>query len=44
LLANTIGLYQLNVAIPQVAGGDQPIEFIVDGVANNQNLSITVGP
>jgi uncharacterized protein (TIGR03437 family) len=44
LLANTIGLYQLNVVIPQVAAGDQTIEFIVDGVPNNQNLYISVGP
>jgi uncharacterized protein (TIGR03437 family) len=43
-LAGTIGLYQLNVVIPPVAAGDQTIEFIVDGVSNNQNLFITVGP
>jgi uncharacterized protein (TIGR03437 family) len=44
MLAGTIGLYQLNVTIPSVSAGDQPIEFIVDGVANNQNLFIPVGP
>ncbi len=44
LLANTIGLYQLNVVIPQVPPGDQTIEFIVNGVSNNQSLFITVGP
>jgi uncharacterized protein (TIGR03437 family) len=43
LLANTIGLYQMNVVIPAVAAGDQTIELIVDGVGNNQNLFITVG-
>jgi uncharacterized protein (TIGR03437 family) len=43
LVANTIGLYQFNVVIPNVAAGDQPIEFSVDGAPNNQNLFITVG-
>ena len=43
LLSGTIGLYQLNVTIPQVQAGDQTIEFIVDGVSNDQNLYITVG-
>ena len=44
LLANTIGLYQLNVVVPQVPAGDQPIEFVVDGVSNNLNLMISIGP
>jgi uncharacterized protein (TIGR03437 family) len=44
MLAGTIGLYQLNVVIPNVAAGDQPIEFIVDGVSNNQDLFLPVGP
>ncbi len=44
LLANTIGLYQLNVVIPQVQPGDQTIEFLVNGISNNQSLFITVGP
>lgn len=44
LLAGTIGLYQLNVVIPPVGAADQTIEFIVDGVSNNQSLYITVGP
>ena len=44
LLATTIGLYQLNVVIPQVAAGDQAIELTVDGVRNEQNLTIVVGP
>jgi uncharacterized protein (TIGR03437 family) len=43
LAANTIGLYQFNVVIPNVPAGDQPIELIVDGVSNAQNLTITVG-
>jgi uncharacterized protein (TIGR03437 family) len=44
ILANTIGLYQLNVVIPNVPAGDQLIEFIVNGVPNNQNLFITTAP
>ena len=43
MVANTIGLYQFNVVIPNVAAGDQPIELVVDGVSNAQNLVITVG-
>jgi uncharacterized protein (TIGR03437 family) len=43
VVANTIGLYQFNVVIPNVAAGDQPIELLVDGVSNSQNLVITVG-
>lgn len=42
-LGGAIGLYQLNVVIPNVGSGDQPIEFIVDGVANNQDLFLPVG-
>ena len=41
--ANTIGLYQINATIPNVQAGDQPIEFIVGGVRNSQNLVITIG-
>ena len=43
MLAGTIGLYQLNVTVPNVAAGDQAIEFIVDGVSNSQNLFIAIG-
>ena len=43
--AGTIGLYQINVTIPSVPGGDQPIELTVDGTPNNQNLHIAIdGP
>lgn len=43
--AGTIGLYQLNVTIPPVPGGDQPIELTVDGLSNSQNLHIAIeGP
>jgi uncharacterized protein (TIGR03437 family) len=44
LLQGTIGLYQLNVTIPNVSAGDQKIELSVDGVSNNQDLTIVVGP
>ncbi|MEO5926738.1 MAG: hypothetical protein ABIR70_23190 [Bryobacteraceae bacterium] len=44
MLANSIGLYQLNVKIPSVAAGDQKIELTVDGIKNEQDLSIVVGP
>jgi uncharacterized protein (TIGR03437 family) len=45
LLQGSIGLYQLNVVIPSgVAAGDQTIELTVDGVKNEQNLTIVVGP
>jgi len=43
VVANSIGLYQFNVTIPNVAAGDQLIELIVDSVPNGQNLYITVG-
>jgi uncharacterized protein (TIGR03437 family) len=43
MVGNTIGLYQFVVTIPSVAGGDQSIELIVDGVSNGQNLAIVVG-
>jgi uncharacterized protein (TIGR03437 family) len=43
LVAGSIGLYQLNVTVPNVSAGDQTIELIVDGVSNAQNLTIVVG-
>ncbi len=43
LLQGTIGLYQINAVIPNVAPGDQPIELTVDGVGNNQALTVVVG-
>jgi uncharacterized protein (TIGR03437 family) len=43
MVANTIGLYQFNVVIPNVPAGDQPIELAVDGISNAQNLVIAVG-
>lgn len=44
LLQGSIGLYQLNVVIPNVAAGDQKIELTVDGVKNEQDLTIVIGP
>jgi uncharacterized protein (TIGR03437 family) len=43
VVGNTIGLCQINAIIPNVGPGDQPIELIIDGVSNAQNLSIVVG-
>lgn len=39
--AGTIGYYQINVVIPNIGPGDQPIEMIVDGVSNGQNLFLS---
>lgn len=44
LLQGSIGLYQLNVVIPNMAAGDQKIELTVDSVKNEQDLIIVVGP
>jgi len=43
LVAGSIGLYQLNVVVPNVAAGDQPIELTVDGVNAGQNMAIVIG-
>jgi uncharacterized protein (TIGR03437 family) len=43
IVGGTIGLYQFNVVVPNVAAGDQPIELMVDGVPNAQNLTIVIG-
>lgn len=42
IVAGSIGLYQINATIPSVNGGDQPIELVVDGVSNNQNLYLAI--
>ena len=42
MLAGTVGLYQINVVIPNVTAGDQPVEWIIDGVPNAQNLVIAI--
>ena len=45
LLQGSIGLYQLNVVIPSgTTAGDPTIGLTVDGVKNEQNLTIVVGP
>ena len=43
MVGNSIGLYQLNVEIPDLPPGEYPIELSVDGVSNGQSLVITVG-
>ena len=43
VLANTIGVYQFVITVPAAPPGDQPIELIVDGVSNAQNLVIVIG-
>jgi uncharacterized protein (TIGR03437 family) len=43
LIQGTVGLYQFNIVVPNVSPGDQPINLVVDGVSNGQNLMLTVG-
>ncbi len=43
MVGGTVGLYQINLVVPNVGDGDQPIELLVDGVPNSQNLVITIG-
>jgi uncharacterized protein (TIGR03437 family) len=43
IIAGSVGLYQFNVVIPEVPAGELPIELIVDGVPNAQNLTIAIG-
>ncbi|MBM3768360.1 MAG: hypothetical protein FJW32_23500, partial [Acidobacteria bacterium] len=43
IVGGTIGLYQINLIVPDVPVGDQPIELTIDGVPNAQNLVIAVG-
>jgi len=43
LVGGTIGLYQFNVVIPNVGTGPQPIDLVIDGVPNAQNLVIFIG-
>ncbi|MEZ5401810.1 MAG: hypothetical protein R2729_19205 [Bryobacteraceae bacterium] len=43
MLGDTIGLYQLNIVIPTLPPGEHPIELVVDGVRNAQNLVIQIG-
>lgn len=41
--AGTIGLYQLNIVIPNLPAGDHEIELKIDGVDNDQDLFIVIG-
>jgi uncharacterized protein (TIGR03437 family) len=43
MLAGTVGLYQLNVVVPNVPPGDLPIELILGSTPNAQNLVISIG-
>lgn len=43
IAAGTVGLYQINLVIPNVLPGDQPIELLVDGISNQQGLVIRIG-
>ena len=43
MVGGSIGLYQFNVVVPNVAAGDQPIELTVDGVSAGQNMVIVIG-
>jgi uncharacterized protein (TIGR03437 family) len=43
MVGSSIGLYQFNVVVPNVSPGDQPIELVVDGISNAQNLYIVIG-
>ncbi|MFN0102495.1 MAG: IPT/TIG domain-containing protein [Bryobacteraceae bacterium] len=43
MVGGTIGLYQFNAVVPNVAAGDQPIDLEIDGVSNGQNLVISIG-
>ncbi|MEO8660776.1 MAG: hypothetical protein ABI693_20060, partial [Bryobacteraceae bacterium] len=38
-----VGLYRIDIHIPQVAAGDQPIDLLVDGVSTGQSTFITIG-
>jgi uncharacterized protein (TIGR03437 family) len=37
------GLYQFNITVPDVAAGNQPLTFTVNGTAGTQTLNIAVG-
>jgi uncharacterized protein (TIGR03437 family) len=43
VVGSTIGLYQFNIVIPNLPPGDHPIDLVVDGVPNAQDLVITIG-
>jgi uncharacterized protein (TIGR03437 family) len=37
------GLYQLNIVVPTIASGNQPLTFTVDGVNGTQTLYVAIG-
>ncbi len=43
IVPGAVGLYQFNLVVPNVPDGNQPIELIVDGVPNAQNLVMVLG-
>lgn len=43
LAPGTVGLYQLNLEVPNVAPGEQRLTVSVDGVANSQELFLIIG-
>jgi uncharacterized protein (TIGR03437 family) len=43
LAPNYTGLYQFNITVPQVASGNQPLTFTVDGLDGSQTLYVAVG-
>ncbi|HEY6347166.1 MAG TPA: hypothetical protein VIY49_37215 [Bryobacteraceae bacterium] len=43
LSVGSVGLYQINVTVPAVAAGNQPVAINLGGVAGTQTLLLTVG-
>jgi uncharacterized protein (TIGR03437 family) len=43
IVGATIGLYQFNVVVPALPPGEHAITLTIDGVPNNQNLTIVTG-
>ena len=43
LAPNYTGLYQFNIVMPNVASGNQPLTFTVDGVSGTQTLNVAIG-
>ena len=44
LAIGTVGLYQVNVVVPDVAGGTAPLTFTLNGAAGEQSLNIALQP
>ncbi|MEO5925185.1 MAG: IPT/TIG domain-containing protein [Bryobacteraceae bacterium] len=43
LVASSVGLYQVNVVVPNIPAGDVPLTVRVAGTAGAQNLTLTIG-